>query len=171
MNFIFQAQAAIILAGDLRSSYTSTGSLATDSLQNTNTSSCALNYKDPIQDIISAVNKIIFRIAVAALNCTQLHKSSSENRAVHYRITTTYQTHYTYMAACSGPHIRRGRCCGSRLQRVAAHWTTSFAYRSPLETAKAFDAPMLRLPYTSNAEIRQLFKATGSIRLKYGAVH
>ena len=158
MNNISQAKATIKSAGDL--SCTSTGSHATDSLQNTNTSSCALNYKDPTQNIISALNEIMFRIAVTAHNNTS---AAQQIPAFHFKITA-YQTHYTYMTAAVV--LVFAGVIAVTADFKGWQYIGRPVSLSPLETAKAFDAPILRLPNTSNADIKHLLQATGSIRVK-----
>jgi hypothetical protein len=125
-------------------------------------SSCDLYFRDPMAEMLAGARNLMFRMALAAVNGTTpaqaVTAQQSETRAV-------FRTSYPYLAGALGitvvallmaASLYRGY---SRLGRAMT--------MSPVEVAKAFDAPLLR-GADSNAEIKGLIKVAGGKGVMYG---
>ena len=123
---------------------------------------CTVSFTDPSNDILAAVRELMFRTAIAAAN-------SSDTQHVTAQQTTTlpiYEAHYPYLYAA--------------LSCTAAGWLAMIPLllnwwhvgrtvsMSPIETAKAFGAPLLRSS-DSNADAVKLLKEVGDRPVQYGA--
>lgn len=150
--------------------FTSSGSLANRYLQLNQYSlenfinNCNFTFEDPTSDIISAFNEIMFRTAVAAAN-------SSDVQYVQATQTSTelvFKVQYQYLLGA----------VAVMLFSVAAIVPTFLGFwvigretsLSPLEIAKAFNAPLLHNVKLSNAPIEDLVKEIGETVVKYGEV-
>lgn len=124
---------------------------------------CNLSFTDPSNDLIKAMRDMMFRTAIAAAN-------DSDLQTVTARETSTlpiYQSHYLYL--------------GLAILCTALGWFTTLPIfigwwhvgrtisMSPIETAKAFNAPMLANG-DSNADADALLREVGERAVRYGAV-
>lgn len=124
---------------------------------------CDLSFNDPSDDLIKAMRDMMFRTAVAAAN-------DSDSQTMTARETSSlpiYQSHYLYL--------------GLAVLCTALGWFTTLPIfigwwhvgrtisMSPIETAKAFNAPMLANG-DSNADADALLKEVGERAVRYGAV-
>jgi len=123
---------------------------------------CTLAFADPSNDLIKAIRDMMFRTAIAAAN-------DSDSQFVTAHETTTlpvYQSHYLYL--------------GLAILCTALGWLATLPIfigwwhvgrtvsMSPIETAKAFRAPLLGNA-DSNADADMLLKEVGDRPVRYGA--
>ena len=125
--------------------------------------SCTLAFTDPSNDIISKVRDMIFRTAVKAANGS----NTQTVRAQEMIMEPIYESHYPYL--------------GLAILCTALGWLATVpTFRgwwnmgrtvsmSPIETAKAFGAPILA-GADSNGDAGVLMKEIGDRGVRYGAV-
>lgn len=125
--------------------------------------SCNLTFSDPTDNLVANARELMFRTAVAAANSSNLQSVP----AVQVATVAVYQSHYLYLALASG----------FTLLAILFVIPTFFGYwhlgrsvsMSPIEIAKAFNAPLLR-QLDSNAEAGQLIQSLGEMDVRYGVV-
>ncbi|KAG9521984.1 hypothetical protein KCV07_g3398, partial [Aureobasidium melanogenum] len=154
--------------------YTITGSsisyLHTSIKQDNNSVSCEITSTDPTNDILTTFNEIMFRISLAAMD-TSWNRSIAKNytmRAHEYVIV--YESRYVYLAAAT--FISLLACC-SVLPTFNGFRKLNRPFSlSPIEIAKAFDAPLLRCSEmgTSDLPVDKLLKHVGTTEVQYAAV-
>ena len=128
------------------------------------TSSCTLFFSDPSNDLLQAVRELMFRTAILAANA-----STPPQRVMAQETVTlpVYNTQYLYMGLAV-------LCTMLGWLAVFPVWNGWWSVgratsMSPIETAKAFRAPMLE-GSDSNADADMLLKEVGDRELRYGAV-
>ena len=126
-------------------------------------SNCTLSFKDPTNDLIRAARDLMFRSALAAGNSTNSQTVSAQEIS---RIPI-YESRYLYL--------------GLATLFTALAWLATFPIflgwwhvgrtvsLSPIETAKAFRAPMLQNA-DPNAKADDLVKQVGQRPVRYGVV-
>lgn len=103
---------------------------------------CEITSTDPTDDILTTYNELMFRISLAAGN-----SSSSDLVAQHYildgeELVPQYKSRYGYLIAAT--FISLLACC-SVLPAFHGFWRLDRSFSlSPIEIAKAFEAPLLR---------------------------
>lgn len=127
-------------------------------------STCSLRWADPMADLLAAAREVMFRTAVRAANSTTPQQTV---RATQTGIRTVYKSHYLFLAlallvtllgvAFVAPIFSGWWMLGRKVSP------------SPIETAKAFSAPLLR-GHDSNSEADALLKEVGNRKVKYGEV-
>ena len=123
---------------------------------------CAMTWNDPTDDILEGIREIVFRAAVAASKASNASQSLEATEQTQQLI---YKSDFRYLyAALAVPLL-------AVLGIIALFYgwwelgrTVSL---SPIEIAKAFDAPLLKGRGT-NAEIEDLLGEIGSTRVRYG---
>ncbi|KAF8250484.1 hypothetical protein K440DRAFT_618996 [Wilcoxina mikolae CBS 423.85] len=143
----------------------STGSTAVDYI-NSNTSadgSCEMTWEDPTPDILNGIREMTFRAAIAASNSS----TTQTAKATEDMLQTIYISHYKFLfLALTLPLL----AVLVIIPLFFGWWelgrSVSF---SPLELAKAFDAPVLSGP-GSNADINRLLEVVGDRKVRYGEV-
>lgn len=133
--------------------------------------------RDPSSEIFAGLNELMFRSAVLA--ATEMDQNDL-NRLQDPGLLTQYDVDGTRIDAQPVFYTRWAFFCGAAAVQITCvalvtitywkYWTigrtSSF---SPLEIAKAFDAPLLRnIP--PNLRARRLAEKLGSRRVKYGLV-
>jgi Protein of unknown function (DUF3176) len=128
-------------------------------------SSCALTFADPTMDIINSARELMFRTAlgIAAGNSSLLQTVTGTQ-------TTTpavYESQYLYLGIAV---ILTGIAVIFVTLTFTGFWLLGRAVSmSPLETAKAFNAPLLENA-DSNADVKALMTVVGGRSVRYGAV-
>jgi hypothetical protein len=151
-------------------SYYSTGPFSyfyTNNKQDDDGITCEITSTDPTEDILTTFNEIMFRISIAALG-----NSSNSSLVTHYPMTAyepviMYQSRYRYLFAAT--LISLLACC-SVLPTFNGFWRLNRPFSlSPIEIAKAFDAPLLRLSGagTSDLPVDKLVKRVGTTGVQY----
>lgn len=138
-------------------------------------------WKDPIDDILSSLDQIMFRSAVRAaedktdsfeLETTSggAKKTFSSASTVTGQFTTTqnvYQTRFAFLIAAA---IVMTSGVLAVIPTFYGWWALGRSVTlDPIETAKAFDAPVLGgAPALSNADVDKLVEKIGRRRIVYG---
>ena len=162
----YNSMANLRFAGAVNYELTSTGATvnryAILNSKRTSYADCTLAFADPSSDLIKAIRDLMFRTAIAATN-------GSDPQLVKAQETTTlpiYQSHYLYL--------------GLAVLFTALGWLATVPIfigwwhvgrtvsLSPIETAKAFRAPMLDNA-DSNGDVDVLLKELGDRPVRYGA--
>jgi hypothetical protein len=127
-------------------------------------SSCDLYFRNPMDDLLAGARDLMFRTALAAVNSTtpaqRVLAQQSDRRAV-------FKTNYAYLG-------------GALAVTILALVLASYLFKgyhalgrkmtmSPVEVAKAFNAPLLASA-GSNSEMERLIAQLGLKNIKYGVV-
>lgn len=142
-----------------------TGDLAREYVKNADSNEAFIDgsiaWVNPMNDVVNEIREVMFRTAVAASNSTYKQIVPS----VDNFSTTVYESNYKYLAAAMTVMIL---ATISVLPSLSG-WRhlgrpTSL---SPLEIAKAFDAPMLR-ECGSNTTVREALSVVENKKVQYG---
>ncbi|KAI9718454.1 MAG: hypothetical protein M1812_004175 [Candelaria pacifica] len=124
---------------------------------------CTVNFLDPTADLVAATREIMFRTAARAANSSSIQRVQSKEVAVH----TVYRSHYLFLALSILVTMLGVICV---LPIFSGWWhlgrDTSM---SPIETAKAFSAPLLK-GHDSNASSKDTLIEVGKKEVRYGEV-
>lgn len=124
---------------------------------------CDIGFSDPMDDMLSSTRELMFRTALSSGAAKCSYKQTS------IAVETVARN------VCESQYLFLGLATGLSLAGVIAVGLTSNGFwamgrktsLSPVETAKAFDAPVLR-SQDSNATIEMLLRETGSRQVRYG---
>ncbi len=110
-------------------------------------SACNVTFRDPTADLMSQINEIMFRIAIAAgndpgLNATEQLANRQIVQAIQTRTTTVYESHYAYLAATLAVMALSIAVVGATLHGWW-HLGRDMTLR-PIDIARCFDAPVFR---------------------------
>jgi hypothetical protein len=165
----FDSEAQLKFGGAIGYDLSTTGSAATQyAVTETNDGSspgnnCSLYFKDPTSDIIASARELMFRTAIAAANSSTIqHVAASQTITV-----AVYLSQYRYLAVASA--ITAATIVVVTLTFYGYWHLGRKVTMSPIETAKAFNAPLLR-NYDSNAPVNSLIREIGNRSVRYGAV-
>ncbi|KAK5677388.1 hypothetical protein LTS10_009958 [Elasticomyces elasticus] len=126
--------------------------------------SCSLNFTDPTQNLIAQARELMFRTALAFGNSS----TTQEIAGAQLRTTNVYQSHYEYLAAAVVLTLASISVVTATLY---GFWALGRSMSmSPLEIAKAFNAPLLAAE-DSNAQAEQLVRSVGARHVRYQEVH
>ena len=131
--------------------------------QNTTIPICAVSFEDPAEDIIQILDELACRTALESANSSSIQNIRSQQTS---RVTI-FQSNYGFLATAISFTIFTiliilGTCDG--------WWALGREFSlSPLEIAKAFDAPLLH-GADSNAPVEKLKKQVGDRHAKYGEI-
>jgi len=129
--------------------------------RNTNETSCNIAWSDPTVDVINAIRELMFRTATAASNASSIQTTIAQQTSLR----AVYVSHYSWLG---------GAIIVMMLTIIAVaplflgwwHLGRSVSL-SPIETAKAFEAPLLHGD-AYNADADLLLEEVGMRRLRYG---
>ena len=123
---------------------------------------CTLAFQDPSQDMIQAVRDMMFRTAIAAAN-------GSESQSIIAQQTSTapiYKSSYLYLGLAT---LFTALAWLATLLIYISWWHMGRrTTMSPIEIAKAFNAPVLENK-DSNATVDDLLEEIGDRTIRYGA--
>ncbi|KAK7917373.1 hypothetical protein PG985_010981 [Apiospora marii] len=128
---------------------------------------CAVAFRDPTDNVLAKLHEIMFRVALAAPNASS--PRAAEFVARQQAVAIVYESRYAYLWAALGITV---------LAVAAVAWTASGFWTrgravslSPLETANAFGAPILRekQPGASNMTIAELMKVYQDTEIQYAS--
>jgi hypothetical protein len=128
-------------------------------------SSCALTFTDPTMDLIASARELMFRTAlgIAAGNSSLIQTVSGPQ----FTTPAVYESQYLYLGIAV---ILTGIAVFFVTLTFAGYSTLGRSVSmSPLETAKAFNAPLLESA-DSNADVETLMQVVGERSVRYGAV-
>ena len=124
---------------------------------------CGLSWADPTADLLAAAREVMFRTAVHAANSSTVLTVP----AVESTIQAVYKSNYLYLYLALGVTLLG---VGFVAPIFAGWWNLGRKVSlSPVETAKAFNAPLLRA-FDSNGDADALLKDVGDRTVKYGEV-
>lgn len=125
---------------------------------------CGLTFIDPLPNFLQSTRELMFRTAVSSANDSNVQVVQAQASGTHF----TYRTEFLFLAL--GNLFSMLAFCAV-LVVFDGFWDLGrVVSMSPIETAKAFNAPMLRHG-DSNAPAGDLLKQVGSQPVKYGVVH
>ncbi|MCJ1390175.1 hypothetical protein MMC18_003033 [Xylographa bjoerkii] len=139
---------------------------------------CQYSWKDPTDDILLALHEIMFRTAISAasvsafsiINTPQGNLSFPTNTTISARQTSTQNVYSSHFEFLWGALAVMALSIASVLPTFTGWWHLGRPMTlSPIETAKAFNAPILTTerPH-SNVEVSQLIRELGTRQVKYG---
>jgi len=123
---------------------------------------CNVTFEDPASDILLALNEIMFRSGLAAPNATDIQNVKAVQTTTH----VVFKTQYQYLLGAIAIMMLSVTAIISILK---GWWVLGRTVSlSPLEIAKAFNAPLLHSDQLSDVSIDNLFEgnrgSTGQIR-------
>ena len=141
-----------------------TGSLAREYLKSADDQDFIngnISWIDPMSDVLAEIREVMFRTAVAATNASHQQVVPSTDTFD----TIVYKSNYGYLAATV---VIMVLATGSLLPSLVG-WKDLGRQMSlsPIEIAKAFDAPMLQ-ECGSNMTVPEALKVVGRNRIQYG---
>lgn len=134
-------------------------------------SACASTWKDPTSHILSELNTLAFLVSLQASTYVYRNTSSPPPPQTvtmeQTRTITVYQTAYGYMI---GSVVLSSVLLGLIVPTLLGWWELGRPVSlHPIETAKGFDAPVLR-GLGSNAPLDELVKLVGNRKVRWGEV-
>ena len=127
---------------------------------------CDLSFRDPSNDLVQAVRSLMFRTAIAAAN-SSIPADSQYVTAQESNTLPIYESHYLYLGLAV---LVTSLGWLAMLPIFGGWWHLGRTVTmSPVETGKAFRAPMLASS-DGNAEIDNLLTEVGTRPIRYGAV-
>ena len=125
--------------------------------------SCNIFFIDPTADLLQSMRELIFRTAVASA-------TSNDTQHVIARATGTFTVYHTSYLFLSLATLASTIAILSVMLTFGAFWHVGRKVSmSPIETGKAFNAPMLRSA-NSNAPARALLSQVGARAVRYGVM-
>ncbi|KAF7189152.1 hypothetical protein HII31_09574 [Pseudocercospora fuligena] len=125
---------------------------------------CYTKFSDPTDYLLQQARNLMFRTALAQANATTMQDVTS---AMEMRTVTVYKTHYNFLGSAVGVTFV---AIGVVLATFNGFWLLGRSVTmSPIETAKAFNAPLLAQEHP-NAEVQELVKGAGMKPVRYGQV-
>ena len=126
-------------------------------------STCNVSWTDPMEDIIDALRELMFRAALAASN----HSHPQQHEATEIVTRTYYISSYRYLIVAM---VLTFVSACVIVPLFAGWWHLGRAVSlSPIETAKAFRAPLLH-GTECNGNIQELLREVGQRKAQYGAI-
>ncbi|KAE8453901.1 hypothetical protein EG329_007677 [Mollisiaceae sp. DMI_Dod_QoI] len=132
---------------------------------------CNQNWTDPTSHILTSLNAIAFRVSLSAATFPYRNTSKPPQAQVITMEQTSninvYHSEYRFLIAST---ILATVCALLVLPSFLGWWDLGRRVSlSPVETAKAFDAPLLQGP-GSNASLQQLVRRVGTRGVRFGEV-
>jgi hypothetical protein len=124
---------------------------------------CDMYWTDPTPDIIAGIRELGFRTAIAATNST----TDQTFEATEIAIVQVYVSHYHYLG---GALLVMFLGVVLVFPTFLGWWQLGRKMSfSPIEIAKAFNAPLLA-EFRSNSEMKKILKEAGGLEVVYGEV-
>lgn len=165
----FNSKANMRFAGAIGWDIETTGSTSNQFVQSNSTigsedlSQCNLAFTDPTGNLIANARELMFRTAIAATNSSNVRSVPAQQQAT----IAVYESHYLYLGLAS---LFTGLAIFLVIPTFIGYWRLGRRVSmSPIETAKAFNAPLLR-NQDSNAEADRLIEDLGHLGVRYGAI-
>ncbi|KAI9745789.1 MAG: hypothetical protein M1835_002533 [Candelina submexicana] len=166
----FSSAAGTSFSGAVGYTLQTNGSLATEYVATADdkaaynaATNCTITFFDPTADLVAAAREIMFRTAIRAANSSTIQKVQATEVAVR----TIYRSHYLFLGL-SILVTMLGVVFVAPIFGGWWHLGRSMSM-SPIETAKAFSAPLLK-GHDSNAGMKGILKEVGTKDLRYGEV-
>ncbi|KAI9887435.1 MAG: hypothetical protein M1823_000772 [Watsoniomyces obsoletus] len=168
LNNRFASTAHLRFAGAVSFELSTTGSTANEYAQfrpddPSAGSNCTLRFSDPTADLLESARELMFRAALAAANTSHAQRVE----AMQTTSRPVYQSHVLFLALATVASVLGVVVV---IPTFYGYWILGRTVSmSPVETAKAFNAPLLR-SMDSNAEVQHLLKEVGSRPARYGMI-
>lgn len=166
-DLLFSSSSTYIFGGAV-SSVKFDGSLANQFVVNSNLDAANLTFDDPMTDMVSAIREMAFRSAIRV--ASQDASWPNITQTVPYRGTRTdtrYSTDWVYGATAASLSILG---VGVVALTLWGFWEIGRPVTlSPLEIARAFDAPAFK-GTSGNVTVDRLVKDVQGRKLRYGVV-
>lgn len=167
----FNSSAHLLFAGSILYELDTQGATAmqyvnSEEFLKRNSDFCTIKFGDPSNDILASVRELMFRttIAVAAGTSSIQAQNIPASQIV---VRAVYASNYRFLAIAS---LVTALAILFVLVTFDGYWHLGRATTmSPLEIAKAFNAPLLTNA-DSNAEVQVLVEELGPYSVRYGAV-
>ncbi|KAE8444208.1 hypothetical protein EG329_000805 [Mollisiaceae sp. DMI_Dod_QoI] len=132
---------------------------------------CSSNWTDPTTHILSALNQIAFRASINAAGFPFRNTTSAPAPQIltmqEVQSINVFRSVYRYLAAST---VLTVVCIALVLPTFTGWWVLGRSFSlNPIETAKAFDAPLLNGP-GSNAPLHELVQTMGMRNVRYGEI-
>ncbi|KAG6364767.1 hypothetical protein INS49_006371 [Diaporthe citri] len=143
--------------------------LAPDGVSHDNAQPCMSTWQDPTRHILTELNKLAFLVSLQAADANYRNTSAPPAPQLISMDQTSsvavYQTDYRYLFASV---VLIVVFVGLTLPTFAGWWELGREVTlDPIETAKAFDAPLLK-GTGSNAPLKDLIRTVGIRRVEWG---
>lgn len=163
---MFNSSGTVQTMGKYGSGFRTSGPLTAPYLvRGADARTCAVAFRDPTENIMSKLNEIMFRVALAAPNVSS---PRTEFDAQQQSVFIIYESRYGYLW---------GALAITVLAAVAVTRTASGFHNlgrpfslSPIEIAAAFGSQILRKPGTSNMDIEELMSIYENARVEYRSI-
>ncbi|OCL06727.1 hypothetical protein AOQ84DRAFT_355343 [Glonium stellatum] len=166
LNSMIESSASMNFAGAVGYDVVSSGLPAFEYANGTHaldTQNCTSNWNSPTDDMLATVRDMLFRTALLAANSSTIQTV----KALQTDPMTVFKSHYQFLGLALLVTFLGIFCV---IPTFLGWWNLGRAVSlSPVETAKAFSAPML-YSSDSNATADQLLRDVGGRRVRYGAV-
>lgn len=127
---------------------------------------CPTYWSNPTADMLEATRELGFRTSLHAADATNATNIQTVNASAE-NIVTVYHSHYLYLVLAVGFTLLSTICV---MPIFLGWWNLGRHFTlSPIEIAKAFDAPSL-LNSDSNLNAQELLREVGDRPVRYGAV-
>ena len=172
LNNRFDSTASQQYTGAVGYTLTTTGATANQYANTTKTSGstsfvpandCSLRFNDPLDDLLAEARELMFRTAVASANSSTAQQVLAQQTLTH----AVYNSEYLFVIIATAISLIAVICVTLTFDGFWLLGRTTTM--SPIETAKAFNAPMLQNE-DSNANSSALLREIGDRRVQYGAV-
>ncbi|RDL32562.1 uncharacterized protein BP5553_09018 [Venustampulla echinocandica] len=128
---------------------------------------CPTYWSDPTDDMLSTARELAFRVAIHAANSTNATNTQTIS-ATSVDVLTVYVSHYLYLGLAVFFTLLSTLCIAPTF---FGWWALGRKVSlSPIEIAKAFDAPILSNSLDSNLDADDLLKEVGDRPVRYGAL-
>lgn len=164
----FNSWANMRFAGAIGYDLTTSGATSNQFVQpnttgGTESLTCGLAFTDPTNNLITNARELMFRAAIAAANSSSIRSVPAQQHAV----IAVYQSHYVYLGLAS---LFTTLAIILVIPTFIGYWQLGRkASLNPIETAKAFNAPLLRNE-DSNADADHLIENLGYMGVRYGVI-
>jgi hypothetical protein len=160
---IFNSSGSVQTMGKYGWSFRTSGPLtATYLTRGSSNRTCAVAFDDPTENIITKLNEIMFRVALAVPDASS---PRAEFTAQSSTVAIIYESRFAYLWAAMAVTVLAMVAVG----RTASEFHVlgrSFSL-SPLEIATAFDSQLLVEPETSNMAIEELMDVYRDVKIQY----
>jgi hypothetical protein len=183
LGSLFTSNSALSWGGGVGYMIDSVGASASEYARiNNSVVDCSITWVDPTSDMLGAARELAFRSALfaAANNVTSLDDTDNNGKyrdpseyIQHIQVQQSslqavFKSHYRFLAIAL---VFTLLAALSVVPIFLGWWSLGRKVSlSPIETAKAFAAPVLARAPDANAELKPLLREVGDLRVRYGAV-
>lgn len=129
---------------------------------------CTVGWKNPMEDILTGARELMFRTSLAIPSYNASFASTQTSQATQVQKRAVFDSNYAYLGGAVAVTIialLSVTCVFKGYSELGRSISLS-----PIEIAKAFNAPLLRGSSDSNMPVDKLIKDIGTQSVRYGAV-